>query len=74
METNKGILRHGILEVARGNGGDDLLPDQGSHSQEDAPDPLLHVQRSRLEHIATELNDENLEKVRFCSVSCQMDL
>ncbi len=55
------VLRHGLRQAAGGNGGDDLLPDQGSHSQEDAPDPLLHVQRSRGERVATELNYDNLQ-------------
>ena len=62
------FLRHRLGNAACGNGCDDLLPDEGADAEEDAPDPLLHVQRGSGERHTTELNYDNLEG------SCQMIL
>ncbi len=37
-------LLHGFAEGADGNGGDDLLPDQRAHAEQDAPaiPPFTH--------------------------------
>ena len=63
LKRQKGDLLHGATEPSRGNAGDDLLPEKSADTQEDAPRPLLYVQRHRRKEETPKLNDENLEKV-----------
>ncbi len=57
-------LRHRLGHAARWNGGDDLLPHEGADAEEDAPHPLLHVQRSGREGHTAYLHDQNLQGKR----------
>ena len=63
LKRQKGDLLHGATEPRRGDAGDDLLPEKSADTQEDAPRPLLYVQRHRRKEKTPKLNDENLEKV-----------
>ena len=56
------FLRHGLWNAARGDGGDDLLPDQGSRAEENAPGPLLQGKGRGGKRGASELDYENLQE------------
>ena len=44
--TKKDLL-HSTSEPCGGDAGDNLLPKEGADAKEDAPGPLLNVQRNR---------------------------
>ena len=55
-------LRKWLWNTAGWYGGDDLLPDKGAQSKEDAPDPLLQGQGGSGEGDPAELYDDDLEQ------------
>ena len=57
--TKKDLL-HSASEPCGGDAGDNLLPKEGADAKEDAPGPLLNVQRHRWEQETPKLDNENL--------------
>ena len=58
--SRRAFLRHRLRDAAGGDGGDDLLPDQGPHAEENAPSPLLQSEGRSGERWAAKLDNYNL--------------
>jgi len=54
-------LRERLRDARVRDGGDQLLPDKRAKAEENAPDPLLKVQRGCGEGPSAKFDDENLK-------------
>lgn len=58
--------RESLGDFARGHGGDELPPHEGSRAEEQAPEPLVYREPRRAERHAAELDYDHLELKRGC--------